>query len=712
MHRHTWIGKRVAQRETADRLSARLAFGADLRPDGALVVLPVLGGQANARLVGLDLDAARSLPGVQAVLLARDVPGYQPPGEAPILCADRIGCATDAVALVVAESAPAAREAAAALQPEIAPDPEWCVPADPLDAAGLPSCRIAELRFERGGEIDRCFAQGVQVAERDFRLPVIPARPDFNAGACEPDAQQRIVLRSASRDPRADKERIARLLGLPEERVRVEAPAGGGLFDAADPRVGLRLALACQHTGRAVRYLQPERAPGPARSLQIRLGLAAARGGRLSALCLRLILDLGAYATREQASEALRALVIQAAGPYRIPCVRIEALAVRTTHGVWSGPAEAFYSLACTALESQLDALARKLGANPLTLRRDNLLEAEQESPAGIPLAGIAGGAELTRALRRSKLYSLRRQRKRTRADLPPALARRVRRGVGLACHLCPLPASGSTGLALTLHADGGARIELGASDWGRAICTAVSLLLAERLDIDPERIEVSAGMSEVSGAELSGAGGMQPMARAVEEAALAAERALGQRARDLLGWPPGAVRLRAGELEGPDARRAGVDRLIGPEGLRVQACASSPETFCLGAHVALVELDELTGELAVEAIEAHLDAGLPVNRSALERIGRAGCALGASAVLGTGPGSSLDAPAEIAVSPIAHGGRPARGLGGAPIASAAAAVLNALADATRARGQPDGLQPGELPVAQSELAAGSGEAS
>ena len=469
---------------------------------------------AHAEIVRIDADRARRLPGVQAVMIARDVPGENSYGrkvkDEPVLADARVRKVGDPVALVVATSPEEAAEALAMIELEYRLLPAVCTPDDAL-ADGAPQIHpdgnlVAE-HWLRSGDVAEGFARADVVVEKTYTTP-------WNEHAyLEPEAAlaswegETLVVQTATQYSHYHRAEIARTLGLPVERVRVVPTVVGGAFGGkTEISCQCLAALATYRTGRPVRivYSRAESFASTTKRhpYRIRCRSGATRDGDLTALQVDMLADTGAYASFGPG--LMVKTFASATGPYRWPHVELHGRVAFTnnpTAGCMRGPGTTQVAF---AIESQMDLLAEQLGMDPLELRERNGLRRGDRLLSGQVLERDPAYGATLEAVRPHWLEAL--ERCAGAGDGPGTL----RRGVGVASIWYgiggggggPVPnqdpaltvGRGPGRAALDLRDDGSIALRTGAVDLGQGTATAMGLIAAEELGLPLERVTVYTG--------------------------------------------------------------------------------------------------------------------------------------------------------------------------------------------------------------------------
>jgi len=398
------VGDTPVRIDAASKLSGAARYPADRVPPDALHAATVFSNQPHARLVAIDLDAARTVPGVVAVFGSADIPvneygltlfdqpvfvGLDHTDRSHIPC-DVSRWEADHVALVVAESVESAYAGAAAITTEWE---QLDVVAD-LDAAlsdntlvhpenGLSSNSYHSYKI-RKGDMDAGWAMADVVVESTYEFPYQEhAYLQPEAAVSYVDEQGRITVEIGGQWTHEDREQMAHALDLPEDRVRVIYPPIGGAFGGReDTSMQIVLGLASlrlheQGINRpiACRWSREESIVGHHKRHRGRIHAkwGAARDGKIVAVQSEAWLDAGSY--NYTSNKVLGNCHIGQAGPYEVDNAHVDSHAVYTN----STPGGAFRGFggpqAAFAAESQMNKLAAALDMNPMELRRRNVLK-------------------------------------------------------------------------------------------------------------------------------------------------------------------------------------------------------------------------------------------------------------------------------------------------------------------------------------------------
>jgi CO/xanthine dehydrogenase Mo-binding subunit len=607
-------------------------------------------------------------------------------------------------------------------------EPSWCgwsTKFSNLSAVKLhPGGNILHQGHFIKGNVEEGFARSAVIVEDTYQVPMMDhAYLETEAGMAywEDDI---LVVDACGQYIYRDQTQVARALGLPLEKIRVRAPYSGGAFGGKDEiTVQIHLALMAYHTRRPCKMVatRPESIISHTKRhpAKMHFKTGASRSGKLLAHQVRIVSDTGAYASL--GGPVLNLMIEHAGGPYLIPNVKIDAYAVYTNNGI-SGAFRGFgCTQVCVAMESQMDRLAGALGLDPIEIRLKNALHQGDLAPLGYPMKLKVGLEQTLKSARQGKLWRERRRIKKQLEHHSPSLRPYIKRGVGVAAQMQGL----GLGVGIPDYAEvalrllPGPRMELMAStnEIGQGAYTSYALMLARKSGLMPEQIELKVGDTKL--APDSGTTTASRTTYAVGNALLQAferlEEKLSQRAAEkyALSEPP-RLQLKGGQMVG-ERLKIELGELLDEKGVEARATFHIPVQdvelgdglphllYSYGTHVVLVEVNTLTGEITVPAVEAHLDGGKVIFRQGFEGQSEGGIAQGLGYALFEEVKlqggrflttnfdtyvipSAMDVPYDMRTRPVEvkEGSGPfgAKGISETCTVGVAPAVLNALADA------------------------------
>ncbi len=710
--------------DAAPKAEGAVVYAPDLEAPGMLWAALVPSPVAHGRVVRLDLEPARRQPGVVAAVGAAEavslLPGGTGDGAAPVFPSPEILYHGQPVAAVAAETLGAARAAARAVELEVEPLPvvsgiEEVFPEWPTRVA-LPHPQVVGHVHARRGDVDGAFGAADLVHSETYRTPGV------HQVALEPHACLAEVsgdtwrLRSSTQTPFGLRSDLAESLGIPADRLVVEGTWVGGGFGGKggaliEPYALVLAAAAHRPVKLALTYAEEFQLGRTTLPSIIRLDTAV-KGGTVTGRRVRLLLDSGASLPgRDFAVGYSMGFLL---GPYRTDTFEIEGYAVRT-HKPPFGPHRApFAPQSVFALESHVDGLARRLGVEPLEFRRRNVWKEKDRTAYDQPVGPFGLDACLAAAERTLRDW---------RRGLPPD------HGIGVGCGFWSTNAGEGGEARLELRPDGlviyeGER-EIGNGSVVRGLPTVAEKVLG----LPASAIRVAYGDTAKAPFD-SGVYGSRTLA-ALGQAVERASRALLATLASRLGAATSpTLELRDGHVTVVSGgRRVRLATLLTPEertvgGLVAEGKFYAPahrldtsfvtdgqvfpyRDFTGGAHLAEVAVDRETGHVRVVRYAAFHDVGTAVDLALVRGQVEGGVVMGLGTALSeemrwepTGRLGNPDLldyrlprlrdvpPLQVEIIEGFAGAGPwgAKGMGEPPIIPVAAAVANAIADATGTR--------------------------
>jgi carbon-monoxide dehydrogenase large subunit len=636
------IGRPMRRLEDERLITGQGRFAGDIKLEGTLHLALARSPMPHARIVAIDTAAAKAMPGVVAVWTSSDLPEVAPGlsdfGPAgivqhgrPILTNDEVNYVGEAYALVVAETAYQAHDAAEAIAAEL--DPLAGVgDVTTATAAGAPKVHvemesnIAQTSTTAFGDIQAAFAKDsvtAMIRLTTSRVLGVAMEPRTVTATYE-DGGVRVW--TSTQNVFGVRSAIASILSVPEAKVRVLAEDVGGGFGAKGsvfPEEVLT-ALAALRLKRPVRWVATRSEDGATTAqghgTVLVLELAAGPDGKLRGLRGRVIHDVGAYSGSGAGQPGI--IIPHMVSAYVLPAMEIDADLVYTNTVPTGFIRGGGRPLGNYGMERVMDRLALKLGIDPATLRKGNLIKPEQiPYTTGIP-AGRSGyvydSGNYPRLLELAldKLaYDEARDRGRE--------GRLV--GYGVAC--CVESTSFGRGEPAKLHIgkDGTAHLFVGSTPQGQGHQTIAAQVAADRLGWPLEKIEVTAGDTEHVPFALLTAGSRSAVlvGNATARAATAMRKKILERAGEVLEADVQDLVLAEGviEVRGAPAKRVQATDVIPSEGLEVLESfdPSRPLTFSSGCHAAVVSVDPETGHVDVVRYVIVHDTGKAINTRLVE---------------------------------------------------------------------------------------------
>ncbi len=629
------IGQPVRRIEDRRLLTGQGHFADDIAATGSLHAVFLRSPHAHAGIRSIDASTALEMPGIKAIYTGADLValGIKPlphamlpvvkglDGQPPApparytLALHYVRFVGEAVAMVVAESRTQAMDAAEAIAVEYDPLPAEIDPAATI---------IAAYRNGDRAKADAAFASAAHVVEIDLennRLVANPLEP--RAATAMLDDADRLIMRLSCQGSSIFRVHLSQVLGIPKEQIAVKVGDIGGGFGIKmwlyPEYVGI--AVAARQLGCSVRWRADRSesfmADTHGRDQRSHAALALDAEGRFLGLRIRTIANCGAYFSYLGAMVPTFAGTRVATGAYAIPALDLEVrCGLSNTPPVdayrGAGRPESIY-----IIERLVDLAARRCGFDRLALRELNLIV-----PEGLPYRNAAGvtydSGNFVAVLRRAAAqgdwagFAARRQ---------ASALRGRRRGLGLAYFIESTGAANPTETVEVQVGSDSVRVLSGTQAMGQGIATGYAQLLAGRLDIAIERIEIVQGDTDLIPMG-GGSAGSRSMFIGGSVLVKTAEDVLKQ-GRELaaahLEVSPADIQYAAGRFH-----VAGTDRAIGLFELarmRPAGCITAlvkdtvvDMSWPNGCHVAEVEIDPDTGIVTVERFTAVDDVGTVIN--------------------------------------------------------------------------------------------------
>ncbi|HEX4805766.1 MAG TPA: xanthine dehydrogenase family protein molybdopterin-binding subunit [Conexibacter sp.] len=667
------IGRPLPRAEDPRLLRGEGCFTADLLPAGTLHMAVVRSPLAHGELRAIDAAPALALDGVRAVWTAADlaergvrelpicwISAGQKQRSTPLLARERVHYVGQPLAVVVAEDPYLAEDAAELVALELEPLPvvtgveQALAPDAPLLHPAWGDNTFAVHRAG-SGDPDAAFAADDAVIVRGrfhvHRHAGMPMEGRAALAVHDP-REQRTTAWLTCQVPHHTRTVLCEVLGWEEPRLRVIPPDVGGAFGVKEfpyPEDAIVCLLAAE-LGRPVRWVEDRRehflSAVHAREQTWEAELAADPDGRVRAVRGRILYDAGGHPSSQGIGVA-RVGADMMLGPYDVRHYRMEIVGV-ATNKVPAGAYRGFGRPQATfVLERLLDLLAKRLGADPVELRRRNLIASEQQPYANAAGHVYDGGdypAAYARALELAGWAGFR---------AAQAAARAEGRLLGFAC--CPFVMAaglassrvlGAIGLAhggyetvqLRMDPTGKLTVLCGSASQGQGHATVLAQAAADRLGLDPAR-DVVVRLGDTAATPYASASAIASRVGSVAGGAVVlAADALGEKLRRIaahaLEASEGDVELRDGRAQVRGSAAAGLSLAevahiahLGhdlPEGvapgLELGETFEPPgSSYPYATHAAVVEVEPATGAVRILRYVVVHDSGTLLNPAIVE---------------------------------------------------------------------------------------------
>lgn len=736
------VGRRLPKIDAPEKVAGQTAYAGDLRMSGLLVGAILRSPHPHARIRSIDISGAEALPGVHAVIHAGNVEqrpfGYN--HDNVPLKGEKVRFIGDEVAAVAAIDEETARAALALIEVDYEPLPAVF---DPFEALQESAPRIHDelelagncaMRWDWDhGDVEAAEREAAVVVEGTYSSPqAAPAPIETHVVIASFGPDDHLTVWSPVHMVFMYRKELADCLGLDWQTITIVQPPVGGSFGGKidiDPHdfIAVMLARKARRPVRLVMSREDEFIGTRTRQpIHFRLRTGADAHGNLLFRDAEIVSDNGAY--NGWGSHAMLVAMNTITSMYRLPASRIRC-AVAYTNKNYGGSVRGFGNPQATfAVEQQMEELADALGMDPMELRLRNANQSGDVTPQGMEITSC-GLTECLRIVREQSRWDERRGTMRER-----------HRGLGAAAYIHVGGGAriyGSDGCGAMVKVDDSGQITLisGSSELGQGSETALAMIVAEEMHVPLEAVHVINSNTDVKPWDVGVHASRTTFVagNAARMAAADAREQLLDTAAELFDEPRERLRIEDGTVEvagEPDKRidyaRLVRRRLLREHGSIVMATAFyDPPTemqkehrgnisaaYGFGAHVAEVEVDPDTGMVRLLGLWAAHDVGRAINPMSCEGQIEGGTAMGIGLALSEelvvfdgriaapnlhdyGLPTAVDVP-RIVVNLVEtidpRGPFGAKGIGEGGIIPPAAAIANAIADAT-------GIRPREYPM-------------
>jgi len=681
------IGKPMLRKEDARLLSGKGTYVDDIEIAGALHACFVRSPHAHARIAGFDLEDAKAVPGVVAVVTGQEVNGWtnglklappieglQPTGMTT-LPLDKVRFHGDPVACVVATDRYVAEDAAELVYVDydvldaVTSYEAALAEGAPLVDETLPSNLVSHQKFE-AGDIARRKAEAHRIVEASFAMQRMTHLPIETRGciALWDDGRQHLTMHIGSQAPHPMRSTLAGRLNLGEHQVTVASPDVGGAFGQKIIvyREEITVAALARHLKRPVRWredrLENLSASMQARENTVRTRAAVDKDGRILSLEAEIVEDFGAYCFYP-ANYIARVVGMILTGPYRIQDYAFE-VKIALTNKCGAGPMRAPMAITSLVMDGTLDAVARELDLDPAAVRWANMIRSSDlpyVMPTGETLEDVTPTECFDRGLREVDYAGFRARQTTDREN-------GIYRGMGI-CNVVEsttygsafykaagIPGSGHEAAWVKIEPSGAIRASAGLMGTGQSYETPFAQAVAEGLGVDAAQVDVLLGNTDISpygmgarGSRGATAGGGTLFLTALDLKAKMLDIAaalLGLNSASELDMKGGKVLRHVGGewtetgLGLADiARTAYLDPLKLPQGmqpgLEMHRAWDPPQmTYSNSSHFCEVTLEPKTGQVQIDRYLIVEDCGTVLNPLVVEGQQRGATVMGIGGVL------------------------------------------------------------------------------
>ncbi|HEX9465572.1 MAG TPA: xanthine dehydrogenase family protein molybdopterin-binding subunit [Alphaproteobacteria bacterium] len=652
LEKKKYIGQPLQRLEDPPLITGRGRYAADVSFPRQLHMRIVRSPIAHGRLKSIDTAAAKSAPGVHAVWTAADIPEVPPigfregrierlePYRQPVLATDRVRYVGEPIAAVFADDPYLAEDAADLVTADIEELPPLLSADEPPREFEPGRSTEADIVRQGYGDVDAAFKLAHAVVELDLRIGRHSGVPLETRGAiARYDAARDVLeLHGAAKVPHRNQEALSRMLNRPMAGMHLyEGHVGGGFGIRGElyPEDVL-VCVAALRLERPIKWIEDRHehliAANHSRQQRHKVRAAVAADGEILAIDDEFFHDQGAY-LRTHAIRVPHMTCGILPGPYRIPAYRA-AGHVRLTNKTPAATYRAPGRYETTFVRERLvDAIAAKLGMDPVEVRRRNTITSA-EMPYHRPLQALGEEIDhdsgdymglLDKAMARVGWDKL-------QADLKRRRAAGEAVGAGIALFVEKSGLGPTDGVRISVDINGMVEVVTGGASIGQGFETVMAQICAETLGVDYRRIRVIHGQTDKIehgiGAHASRATVMTGSATHVAATKLRAKAI--DVAAELLQAPAAALDVIEGKVvrtdrpDGPSIELGDIARHLSATsktrgdrepGLSVTGWFTTEhQVYPYGAHIAVVRVDRDTGAVTVEQYLAAYDIGRAVN--------------------------------------------------------------------------------------------------
>jgi CO/xanthine dehydrogenase Mo-binding subunit len=506
MSEHKYVGHPANAVDGMDKIRGKAKYVGDYQLPGALHAKVLRSPVPHARIVRLDVTPALAVPGVVAAITCEDFVDHSqwgwPIRDQFMLAYRKVLYVGHGLVAVAAETPEAARAGLVAIELELEELPAVFDPAQAL-APDAPQVPLESPT----GQGNLCETIIVRYGEPDLILQACPVHYDetFYTGCQEhaylepeaalaiPQPDGSVTVHYNGQSPFLNQGHISQVLGLPLEKVRIIQPVVGGSFGGKDDlgyQCSGQVAALALKTGRPVKLVLGREesmiASYKREPAAVHFKLGADAEGNLQAAKVEMLADSGCFSS--MTTLAMLRASLHAAGAYRYQAVHVDSRVVYTNNG-FCGAFRGFGNTdAAAAVEQAIDDLAHRMGRDPIDFRLQNCVRQGDRFMSGNVVDHEVKLAECLEWVREKSDWARRRA-------AYAAQSGDVRRGLGVACYMhgSSLGGEGDDYARTTLKIESDYNITLttGLTDYGQGSRTVFTLIAAETLGVDPQRIHI-----------------------------------------------------------------------------------------------------------------------------------------------------------------------------------------------------------------------------
>ncbi len=656
-----YVGQRVERREDARLVTGHGTYVDDIAVRGVLHAAFVRSNVARGRITAIDVQEALAVPGVVAVLTGADLNpevqefwlDYEGPGTPSrpfrLMADGDVRFVGEPIAIVVAESRYQAEDGAEMVIVEVDEQPP-VVTMDDAVAEGAPlvhpersSNLHNQIQPDEDPELDSIFASAAHTVTETFsqqRYTCVPMEARGIVATWDPFRDE-LLVHVSTQGPHGVRTQLARVMGLPDHKVRAIMPDVGGGFGQKMFLIPEEIAvpMAARRVGRPVKWIEDRRenlmAGQHAREDRVTVSFALDSEGLILGARADFLENVGSFPAGGSSSIGFSSMVFP--GPYRIPRYRATARSVYTnTNGRCSyrGP----WMVETVAREQMMDRVAAELSIDPLELRRRNVIRSEDlpyKTAAGLVYDQVTAAETLEQAAEMAGYEEFRRMQDKARSE-----GRLVGIGVSLFTEPSGIAAGTLSTEAATVRVGFGGKVEVitSSASHGQSLETTIAQVVADEIGVDLEDVTVVQGDTAATpyGPGTGGSRSAVLSSGAARDAARAVRAKILQVAAHRLEADAGDLEIQNGRVSVVGTPVAGMtvseiarlsyaapDMMPPGESPGLEAHSryrpSAPFTWSNACHVCTCEVDPETGGIRLDRYVVSEDCGIMINPNVVE---------------------------------------------------------------------------------------------
>ena len=562
----THIGTTVIRKEAWNKVTGEAKYTNDFLSIGTLTARIVTSMHAHAMIITIDTYEASILPGVKAILTGAEVPILCGTliEDRPPLAKEKVRYYGEPVCLIVADNDFIANKAVNLIKIKYDPLPVINSPAESLkqDATLLhenlggyrtnikdiypeAGTNICDKKQIRKGDILKGFRESNVILEASFSVPQSDhIAMETRSAQAEISSDGTVFIRTSSQAPHGVRKLISKTFGLDEGKVIVEVPfVGGGFGGKAPVQLEILAYLASKSVGGKKVRLNNTRendiSTSPCKmGLEAKIKMGVSKEGKIKAAQMTFLVDTGAYS--DIGPRLAKAIAVDCSGPYNIENLHCDSLCVYTNHSYATSYRGFGHASSTFCIERMIDKIAQRLNIDAVKIRKINALSPNDLTPTQVKVTRRNLG-DLAACIDKVKFII-----DWDEGDCLKTGDNKIRaKGIASFWKTSDSPPDAVSGVFLSFNSDGSININCGCVEYGPAMKTTITQILAERLKMDIDRIHINMYVNTKSCPEhwkTVASMTTYMMGRAVLRAADDIERQLKSLAATILRYPPEAL--------------------------------------------------------------------------------------------------------------------------------------------------------------------------